>query len=157
MPSALPLSLRRLALPLVAAAALALMLVAARRADAEDAGVLGAVEDGVPRTTVAFFTSVADACPAGWVKAGYASGRLVVGVTKGERVMRTVGSPLADQEDRPHRHSFNGTALLKNKKIIAADGGDIDGAKAMSYPVPGETAMAPSGLPFVQLVACEKQ
>jgi hypothetical protein len=111
-------------------------------------------DDGVAPGTVAFFTGTA--CPPGWATADYATGRLAVGVTDGAAVRLVVGAPLNDQEDRVHAHHFSGNATLSAKSIAAADGSNNQGAAAMTYALDGSAAGA-SGLPFIQLLACEKQ
>ncbi len=114
--------------------------------------------DGAPPGTVAFFeTGDGGVCPPGWVPATYATGRLVAGVTTSDQVGVTVGTPLADQEDRTHKHVYTGQVTLPYKSISAANGGNAQGAATGTYPVADMTDEAPSGLPFVQLLACEKQ
>ena len=112
--------------------------------------------DGVPTGTVAFFAA-GTACPEGWGLADKVLGRMVVGVTRGVDVGIEVGTPLVDSEDRAHDHAFTATVTLAYKSVSASDGSNQQGAAAQSYMVVGETAPATSGLPFIQLLACEKQ
>lgn len=111
----------------------------------------------VPSGAVAFFAPDVRSCPAGWRAATEASGRLVVGVAHGDFVGKLVGQPLASQEDRTHAHAFAASVELPYKSISAADGGNRQGASAQKYQDSGVSEAAPSGLPFVQLVACVKQ
>ena len=115
-------------------------------------------DDGAPRGTVAFFMMVENnLCPPGWVTAASATGRLVVGVTNGDLNGLKVGNPLADQEDRAHVHGYSSSVKWPFKSISAADGNNQQGAAAMDYPVAGQTDAHATGLPFMQLLACEKQ
>jgi hypothetical protein len=113
-------------------------------------------DDGVAPGTMAFFGSETGACPDGWAPAEYAMGRLVVGVVEEASVGRLVGKPLTDQEDRIHTHKFTTAVPLADKAIAAADGANSQGAKAQEYTLEGATDPSPSGLPFIQLLACEK-
>jgi hypothetical protein len=117
----------------------------------------GPGDDGVPVGTVAFFGSETGVCPNGWTQAEYAMGRLVVSVVEVGAVGRQVGVPLADQEDRAHEHAFAASVDLTYKSIAAGNGPNNEGAKAQMYPVDGKTDPSPSGLPFIQLLMCEKQ
>lgn len=117
----------------------------------------GPGDDGVAPGTVAFFGSETAACPDGWAPAEYAMGRLVVSVVEEPLVGRQVGEPLADQEDRTHEHAYFAAINLAYKSVSAADGGNNEGAKAQLYPVEGTTEPAASGLPFIQLLVCEKK
>ena len=117
------------------------------------------VDDGAPRGTVAFFMMAENnICPLGWVPAASATGRLVVGVTNGDRNGIQVGKPLADSEDRTHAHPYSSSVTWPFKSVSAADGGNQQAAAAATaYSVMGDTAAAPSGLPFIQLLVCEKK
>ena len=95
-------------------------------------------------------------CPEGWVPYEPARGRLVVGAPGGGDVGRTVGSPLADREDRQHVHTVTLGLTLAQKNIAAANGGNQDGAAPGSHQTTFVTQSVPSGLPFRQLLACKK-
>jgi hypothetical protein len=112
-------------------------------------------DDGVPANTVAFFTG--GACPAGWVTAANVQGRLVVAVADGAKGGMQVGTPLGDQEDRQHQHTYSASVALGSKDIAGADGSNDDGAAAQTYMVTGSTDQAATGLPFVQVQPCVKQ
>jgi hypothetical protein len=133
--------------------AMVLCLALGKRATAETP-----VEDGVPKGTVAFFSfdGTGGNCPAGWVAATQVQGRMVVGVTEPDQVGVLVGTPLTDQEDRTHIHPFEGTVHLPSKNIAGADGGNHNGAQSGDHVVSGNSENAGSGLPFVQLLVCEK-
>jgi hypothetical protein len=117
------------------------------------------VDDGVPSGTVAFFSfeGTGGNCPAGWAAATSVQGRLVVGVTEPDQVGLLVGTPLTDQEDRTHIHPYEATVHLPSKNIAGADGGNHNGAQSGDHAVAGSSENASSGLPFVQLLVCEKQ
>jgi hypothetical protein len=114
-----------------------------------------AADDGVPTGMVAFFTAAS--CPTGWSAASYANGRLVVGVNLAAQVGKTVGNPLADKEDRAHTHPFTVQLTTTVHSISAADGSNNQGAAAQMYSWSDATASSTTGLPFIQLLACEKQ
>lgn len=112
-------------------------------------------DDGVPPGTVAFFVG-RDVCPDGWMAAGYTRGRMVVAVTSALDVGAEVGTPLGDGEDRRHRHDYAAMVALPDKAIAATDGPNDQGAQAQTYAVAGMSDEETSGLPFVQLLGCEK-
>lgn len=112
-------------------------------------------DDGVPGGMVAYVSG--GTCPAGWAPASNVEGRIVVAVAEGKDVGVQVGTPLADQEDRTHSHMYKGNLELPSKSIAAADGANLEGARAQTYPISGATNAGPSGLPFVQVTACVKQ
>jgi hypothetical protein len=68
----------------------------------------------------------------------------------------TVGTPLGDQEDRQHQHTYTGMVTLGSDNIAAADGSNNNGAAAQMYTITGTTGMASSSLPFVQVQPCLK-
>jgi hypothetical protein len=116
------------------------------------------VADGVPSGTVAFFSfdGTGGNCPAGWVAAADVQGRMVVGTDAPDQVGVLVGTPLADQEDRTHIHPYEGTVSLPSKTVTGADGGNHNGAQSGDHVVSGNSENSGSGLPFVQLLVCEK-
>jgi len=116
---------------------------------------VGAGDDDVPRGMVAYFTGAT--CPGSWQRADLASGRIIVAVTDPIAVGRTIGVPLAAAEDRTHTHAMAPTMKLPIKSISGADGSNNQGAGGGDQAIHGDTAAAPSGLPFVQLTACVRQ
>lgn len=126
-----------------------LSVVGARPAAGDPPG-----DDGAPPGMVAFF--VGGACPKGWSVAANVQGRLVVGVTDGAETGIQVGTPLGDREDRLHAHTYTTDVVLPYKSVSAADGSN-EGAAAKTYPLSGKSLSVPSGLPFAQVQACEKQ
>jgi hypothetical protein len=112
-------------------------------------------DDGVPAGMVAHVTG--GMCPPGWTAASNVEGRIVVAVADGKDVGVQVGMPLGDQEDRLHTHTYKGDLILPSKSIAAADGPNMEGAQAQTYPISRTTNAGPSGLPFVQVTTCVKQ
>lgn len=115
-----------------------------------------ATGDGVVSGTVAFFTAAT--CPSGWQAAPYLQGSMPLGATTGwSGIGVMVGTPLGDQEDRTHTHEYVGDALVLTKQVAGADGSNTSAAAAGSVSVMGTSDPATSGLPFIQMLACEKQ
>jgi len=135
------------------AVCLSLGLTLGRRATAETPG-----QDRVPKGTVAFFSfdDTGGNCPAGWVSATQVQGRLVVAVSQPPDVGVMVGTPLSDQEDRTHTHQYDSVVNLPSRNVAGSNGGNNQGASAGDHPLTGTTQGASSGLPFVQLLVCEK-
>lgn len=134
--------------------AIAVLAVAARPPGPARAGRPAAAADGAPAGLVAFFDG--DTCPDGWQPAEDVRGRLVIGVPDVASVGISVGAALAPEEDRTHVHTWAAELTLNAKNIAAADGGNDQGAAPGSYAVGGTTDAGTSGLPFVQLLACER-
>lgn len=114
----------------------------------------------MPRGTVAFFAGPTT-CPEDWGPATYTNGRLVVGAYVSDAgvasdLLETVGDPLADREDRAHAHTFSGTVSLAAQNLSGADGSNAAAAATGTVDVAGTTSPATTGLPFVQLMVCEK-
>ncbi len=111
--------------------------------------------DGAPAGMVTFFNGTQ--CPSGWTAASYAEGRLVLGVASGVYVGVQVGAPLRAGEDRAHAHAYSAMITRAVKSVAAAGGGNGSAAAAQTYVVAGSTDAAPTGLPFIQLRACERK
>jgi len=79
-------------------------------------------------------------------------------VSNGKDAGVSIGTPLADAEDRTHKHSLSGSFTFPVKQVAGAGGGNKDGAKSGKEPSGGfkvpNTGASPSGYPFVQLTAC---
>lgn len=131
--------------------AVGLGLGSGKRATADKASA-----DDVPPGAVVFMSRADGMCPTGWLPATQAFGRLIVGTTEPTQVGKLVGVPLADQEDRAHQHEITGMVTVPYKSISAANGSNNQGGAAKDYTATGQSDKSPSGLPFVQLIACEK-
>jgi hypothetical protein len=104
---------------------------------------------------VTFFNAAA--CPPGWNPVSVASGRLLLASTDPAKVGVNVNPPLGNLEDRTHKHGYSGTVALNYKSISAGDSCcNPSAAHARDNPFSGTTGNAPSGLPFVQLLVCER-
>jgi hypothetical protein len=113
-------------------------------------------DDGIPSGTVAFFAGTS--CPPGWTRPDDVKGRMVVAVVDGGTVGVRMGTPLADRENRTHQHDYSVSVTLAPPAAgpIGAGGGSVPGAQAQTYTVTGQSDPAPTDLPLVQLLACEK-
>ena len=100
-----------------------------------------------------FFT--ADQCPNGWQEVQDAQGRLVLSVKEKKWVGKTVGSPLEDQEDRPHRHHFMLTTSLPAKGVAANACCNWEGAESGFYRSDVYGSSGKSQLPFYQALFCQ--
>lgn len=109
----------------------------------------------VPAHTVAFFDT--DTCPAGWVRAEYAQGRLLVARATGDEVGIQVGDPIPSAQVRDHEHRYEIDIRLPPKSISAAKGSTSGGARQGTYTLKGHTSTESVALPFIQLIACERQ
>jgi len=109
--------------------------------------------DPFPAGTVAFFDRTT--CPAGWQLATALVGRTAIPVAP-EAAGTSGGTPLASGEDRKHSHAFTGAATIAAVSFagIAGGGNSLAGAGALT--VTAVDAGASSGLPYLQLLACEK-
>ena len=112
-------------------------------------------DDGTPAGMVAFFAA-AKGCPDGWSAADEAAGRFVVGANAPSGVGRSIGTALADQEDRKHSHGFAANTTVPTRNVAALDGGNNQAAQPAALTTLGTTSAGRSGLPFVQLVVCKK-
>ena len=113
--------------------------------------------DTSPVGMVAFFSPTTTGCPAGWVVPETPPGRLILGVTDGARVGKTLGTPMADRTPPTHSHIYSAKIKLNSKSLQAGSGKNKDGAKAKTYTLNASTAAATADLPFYQLVVCQKQ
>jgi hypothetical protein len=115
-----------------------------------------AATDGLPKGMI-FFTD-GTSCPAGAERATQANGRLIIGVTDTGEIGNTYGKPLANQEDRTHTHSATMHVSISSKHIAAiSGGGNGQATKHGTFKTDLTTQPATSGLPFIQLLACEVQ
>lgn len=93
-------------------------------------------------------------CPPGWRALNDAQGRLIVSVKDPSQAGVTVNSPLSDQENREHTHTFASTIDVPVKEVSAIDCCNHQAAKTASVPVSGSTHNGSSGYPFTQLLLC---
>jgi hypothetical protein len=97
-------------------------------------------------------------CPGGWRQVLPAQGRLLVGLPPGGAPEASFGGPpLAPNENRTHRHSFSGSVATRVQDIAAAPGCCAGGYGANgSYPYSGTSFESTSGMPYIQLLLCQK-
>jgi hypothetical protein len=108
----------------------------------------------MPSALVAFFTSAT--CPSGWSDASSAQGRLIVGAVNAPGVGITVGKPLSDKEDRTHTHAVSASVTPPGKSVAGANGPNGQAADNGVSEGSGSSSANPSGMPFVQWRACQK-
>ncbi|MCC6623127.1 MAG: hypothetical protein IT385_17850 [Deltaproteobacteria bacterium] len=109
--------------------------------------------DPFPAGAVAFFDRTT--CPAGWALAADLVGRTAVAVA-GEAVGSTLAEPLASGEDRAHAHTFTGAGTSASVSFAGVAGGGNGLAAAGALAVTATGGAASAGLPYLQLLACEK-
>lgn len=112
--------------------------------------------DTTPSGMVAFFSATTTACPAGWVVVADPRGRLILGVIDGSKVGLLYGQPMADRTPPTHTHTYSAKIKMGSKSLQASKGGNKDGAKAKTYELNKSTDAATLGLPFYQLIFCQK-
>jgi uncharacterized protein (TIGR03437 family) len=115
----------------------------------------------VPVGLTAFFDQAP--CPQGWSQSKTTTGRFLVGLpADAERAEFGSKSPLADLEDRGHGHNLGGRLHLRGESIHRTcqycGVNDIYGvANNGDTSFDGEASSTSSGLPFIQLLQCEKE
>jgi hypothetical protein len=106
---------------------------------------------------VLIFTAGLD-CPSGWSQPAATQGRFMVGLPPGGSPLAIFGGdPLAPHEDRTHAHSFSDSFTPDSKSLSQAPwwkawGYGHSGAQTYS----GESGTASTGLPYMQILQCEK-
>jgi len=111
--------------------------------------------DGFPAGSVAFFNK--KTCPEGWDTLEIADGRLVASLMPGGGNGAQVGTALSDQEDRKHSHKFSSSIKPSEASYVLIGGCCNDSlAKHKTYDFNGTTDKVSSGLPYVQLLMCQK-
>ncbi len=111
--------------------------------------------DSLPTGAISFFNR--PDCPPGWSPFAAATGRTIVPGAAID-VNAIQGMPLSDSEDRQHGHMIMGSLSLSSVTYAgiageANHGVAHDGSPAMTF----MSADAPAGLPYVQLLVCQKQ
>lgn len=112
-------------------------------------------DDAMPKSSVAFFNL--KECPSGWQPFAQADGRLVASLMPGGNNGSIVGRALSDKENRTHNHTFSTTIKTDSTNYVLISGCcNKNTSESGKYPVSGTTDNASSGLPYVQLLACQK-
>lgn len=123
-----------------------------------DAGtdLAAAVGDSLPTGAISLFNR--KGCPAGWEPLGAAAGRTLIPTTGDSKPGATRGQPLEDGEDRKHSHTLPVTLNLPAVTYAGVVGEANHGvARASSAPMTVVGDKASTGLPYVQLLVCQKQ
>jgi hypothetical protein len=116
----------------------------------------GAAPDGAPPGMIAYFGQ-GNGCPTGWVEATDVQGRIAIGTTVAATAGTVSGTPLGDQEDRTHTHSYSVQITIPSNNIAGASGSNRQAAANGTYTSNLVTSSATSGLPFVQYRSCVRQ
>lgn len=109
-----------------------------------------------PQETLMYFGDLV--CPSGWSEALTLEKRFLVGLPENGQVGAAFGgAPLAAQEDRTHSHTFSGSVSTTSQDIIGGSGCCASGyGKNGTYKYSGTSGTATSGMPYIQLLLCEK-
>ncbi len=129
---------------------------------ADDAGVRGDAAsvgpggDSLPMGAISLFNR--KSCPGGWTPLDAAAGRTLVPTVGMQQPGATAGKPLDDGEDRTHGHGMPVALNLPSVNYAGIVGeGNHGVARAGSIPLTVTASPASAGLPYVQLLACQKQ
>ena len=111
----------------------------------------------LPKGTLMFFSEAG--CPSGWIQAAATQGRLLVGLPpKAIPGLGFGGAALASQEKRAHHHAVSGTVTTMPHGIALASGCCAGGyLENGAYPYTADSDDSESGLPYLQLLQCQKQ
>jgi hypothetical protein len=109
-----------------------------------------------PQHTLMYFST--PSCPSGWTKNLFTQGRFPVGLpANGTPGLTFGGAPLAPLERRTHTHAFSGEVATEKRDVAIGSGCCTGGyAKNGTYPYTGVSSADDSGLPYMQLLQCEK-
>jgi len=123
-----------------------------------DAGadLAAAAGDSLPTGAISLFNR--KGCPPGWEPLAAAAGRTLIPTAGDSQPGATSGQPLEDGEDRQHSHGLPVTLNLPSVTYAGVVGEANHGvARAGSLPLTVVGDKASSGLPYVQLLVCQKQ
>ena len=124
----------------------------------EDAGTdaAGPGGDSLPTGAISLFNRTS--CPTGWQPLAQGTGRTLVPTVGTTPPGMTAGPPLDDGEERQHGHALPATLNLPSVNYAGVVGEANHGvARAGSVPLTVTGSTASAGLPYVQLLACQKQ
>lgn len=111
--------------------------------------------DSLPTGAVSFYNRTR--CPQGWEPLLKAAGRTLVPTVEKNPGGVTQGEPLDDSEDRVHGHAVTASVSLPAVNYAGIAGEANHGvARAGSIPMMVTASKASSGLPYVQLLVCQK-
>lgn len=113
------------------------------------------VGDSLPKLAVAFFQR--KDCPRGWQPLAMAAGRTLVPTVGMDPIDIASGEPLMEGEDRAHGHAVMTNFNLSTVSYAGIAGEANHGlARGGSQALTGKTNAVPIGLPYVQLLVCNK-
>lgn len=116
-----------------------------------------AVGDPLPRGAVSFYNS--KSCPTGWEPLVMAQGRTLLPSADKDPAGSdpAVGEPLTDGEDRQHSHRVSASINLPTVSYVGIAGEANHGlGRGGVNPMTITTGKASAGLPYVQLLVCQK-
>lgn len=111
----------------------------------------------IPRGASIYYAGLS--CPTDWSPVNSSKGRFVTGLPRDARSAGTFGgNPLQPNEDRTHSHNYSSSVSLPSRTILAANGGPgANGyGRAGRYSFSGATSRVGSGIPYLQLLHCQK-
>lgn len=112
--------------------------------------------DSVPVGAVSWFHRAA--CPTGWRNFDAALGRTLMASPDGtDRGTASEGTPLRPREQRGHEHTITGMLTTTATSFVGVAGsgnGNLAGAGSQALDASGN--LVDNGLPYAQLLACEK-
>jgi len=107
-----------------------------------------------PRGLLLFFPG---GCPTGWSRAGLTGGRYLIALPRGGSAGIFGGNPLGTGERREHSHAVTGSVSTTSHGIALASGCCANGyAQNGTYQWMTTTGGATAGLPYIQLLQCQK-
>jgi hypothetical protein len=116
----------------------------------------GATGDALPIGAISLFNR--KSCPSGWDPLVGAEGRTLVPTVGNQAPGASYGKPLDDGEDRQHTHNMPVTVNLPSVNYAGIAGEANHGvARAGNIPLTVTGSKAGLGLPYVQLLVCQKQ
>jgi hypothetical protein len=122
--------------------------------DAAEPDLMRPPGDSLPRNAVSFFNRTT--CPMGWSPLGTAAGRFIVPTIGAVGGGTTAGTPLGDGEDRQHSHAFQTSFTPTTISVSGSSGSNANIAASTTVNINSTTQPASSGLPYVQLLVCQK-
>ena len=112
--------------------------------------------DSLPTGAISLFNR--RSCPAGWEVLQLGAGRTLVPTQGDSPPGNMAGQPLADGEERTHGHPMPANLNLPSVNYAGVVGEANHGvARAGSVPMTVKGTPAGAGLPYVQLLVCQKQ
>jgi uncharacterized protein (TIGR03437 family) len=114
-------------------------------------------QDPIPQFSVSYFHALS--CPTGWAPYMPAQGRTIVGVAPAAGVTAIVGTPLGSGEVRTHTHQISTSIDTGSNGYFLTIVGCCNSGLATggSKSISATSGASSSNLPYVQMLACQKQ